>query len=51
VVGALLGGFLATTFLKISDPVNGINLTSILTAFLGSIILLVLIRMVNGRRV
>ena len=51
VFGALVGGFLATALLKIHDPVTGINLTSIVTAFGGSIILLVLIRAVNGRRI
>ncbi len=51
VVGALLGGFVATTFLKMHDPVTGINLTSILTAFLGSIALLLLMRAVSRFRI
>ncbi len=51
VVGAILGGFIATTFLKISDPVSGINLPSIATAFLGSCLLLVLMRAVSRRRI
>lgn len=51
VVGSLLGGFLASTFLKIPNPVSGINVTTILTAFLGAIGLLVLIRTANGRRI
>jgi uncharacterized membrane protein YeaQ/YmgE (transglycosylase-associated protein family) len=51
VVGGLLGGFLASTFLKLHDPVNGINLPSILTAFLGAVVLLVIIRIANGRRI
>jgi uncharacterized membrane protein YeaQ/YmgE (transglycosylase-associated protein family) len=50
VVGALLGGFLATTFLKMPNAVNGINLTSILVAFVGAVILLAILRMVSGRR-
>ena len=33
VVGALIGGFLAATLLKIPNAVNGINVTSILVAF------------------
>jgi uncharacterized membrane protein YeaQ/YmgE (transglycosylase-associated protein family) len=47
IVGALLGGFLASTVLKIPDPVSGFNLTTILTAFAGSVILLILIRVFN----
>jgi uncharacterized membrane protein YeaQ/YmgE (transglycosylase-associated protein family) len=51
VAGGLLGGFLASTFLKISNPVSGFNLTTILTAFVGAIGLLLLIRIVNGRHI
>ena len=50
VVGALLGGFLATTLLKMPNPVNGINVTSILVAFIGAVILIAILRMVSGRR-
>jgi uncharacterized membrane protein YeaQ/YmgE (transglycosylase-associated protein family) len=51
VVGGMLGGFLASTFLKMPDPISGINLPSILTAFLGAILLLVVIRVASGRRI
>jgi uncharacterized membrane protein YeaQ/YmgE (transglycosylase-associated protein family) len=50
VVGALLGGFLASTLLKIPNAVNGINVMSILVAFIGAIILIALLRAVSGRR-
>ncbi len=50
VVGALLGGFLAQALLKIPNAVNGINVTSILVAFLGAVILIALLRAVTGRR-
>jgi uncharacterized membrane protein YeaQ/YmgE (transglycosylase-associated protein family) len=50
IVGALIGGFLATTLLKMPNPVNGINITSILVAFVGAVILLAILRMVSGRR-
>ena len=50
VVGALLGGFLATTFLQMPNAVNGINITSILVAFVGAVILIAILRMVSGRR-
>ncbi len=50
IVGALLGGFLATTLLNIPDAVNGFNISSILVAFIGAVILIALLRLVSGRR-
>ena len=50
VVGGLLGGWIATTFLHIGAGVNGINLESILVAFLGAVVLLVLLRVLGGGR-
>ncbi len=50
VVGALIGGFLGSSLFGIQNAVNGINLTSILVAFIGALILIALLRMVSGRR-
>jgi uncharacterized membrane protein YeaQ/YmgE (transglycosylase-associated protein family) len=50
IVGALIGGFLATTLLKMPNPVNGINVETILVAFVGAVILLAILRAVSGRR-
>jgi uncharacterized membrane protein YeaQ/YmgE (transglycosylase-associated protein family) len=51
VVGGLLGGWIATSLLKIGADVNGINLESILVAFCGAVVLLVVLRLLNsGRR-
>ena len=50
IVGALLGGWLATTFLHIGGGMTGINLISILIAFCGAIILLVALRLLSGGR-
>ena len=50
VVGGLLGGFIASYFFHVGDPMSGINLTSILVAFLGAVLLLFLLRQVGGRR-
>ena len=47
VVGGLVGGYLASTFLRISNPISGFNLTTILTAFAGSVVLLFLFRIFN----
>jgi uncharacterized membrane protein YeaQ/YmgE (transglycosylase-associated protein family) len=51
VIGGLLGGFIASYFFHVGDPMSGINLTSILIAFAGALLLLVLMRLLAGRRV
>ena len=50
VVGGLLGGWLATSVLHIGAAVSGINIESILVAFVGAVILLVLLRLLRGGR-
>jgi len=49
VAGGLLGGWLAIQLFKVPDPVNGFNLTSILVAFAGAVVLIVAVRMLQGR--
>jgi uncharacterized membrane protein YeaQ/YmgE (transglycosylase-associated protein family) len=49
IVGALVGGFLATTLLNIPDPLSGFNITSLLIAFLGAVIAIALVRALPGR--
>lgn len=49
IVGALIGGFLAAWLFGVGDAVNGINLISLVTAFLGSVILIAIIRALPGR--
>jgi uncharacterized membrane protein YeaQ/YmgE (transglycosylase-associated protein family) len=49
ILGGLLGGWLAQNVLKIGTGVSGINIGSILVAFIGAVILLVLLRLVVGR--
>ena len=50
VVGALVGGFLATNVLGMADPVSGINITTLIVAFLGSVIVVVVVGLLTGRR-
>jgi uncharacterized membrane protein YeaQ/YmgE (transglycosylase-associated protein family) len=50
VVGGLLGGWIATSLLHIGVEVTGINWQSILVAFGGAVVLLLLVRLVGGRR-
>lgn len=49
IVGAVVGGWLAGTVLKVAD-VTGINITSIVVAVIGAVIVVVLFRMLGGRR-
>ena len=48
VVGAMVGGFLFTTFG--AAPVTGLNLYSLLVAVIGAIVVLVVYHAVFGRR-
>ena len=50
VIGGVLGGFIASYFFKIGDPMSGINLQSVLIAFAGAVVLLLILRLLGGRR-
>ncbi len=50
VLGGLLGGWIGTTYLHINAGVSGINLESILVAFAGAILLILVLRLVSGGR-
>jgi len=49
IIGAVVGGFVAGTVLKVAD-VTGINITSIVVAVIGAIIVVLVYRMFMGRR-
>ena len=49
VLGGLLGGWIAFYFFHIGDPMSGINFQSILIAFAGAILLILVLRMIGGR--
>ncbi|MDQ4077183.1 MAG: GlsB/YeaQ/YmgE family stress response membrane protein [Chloroflexota bacterium] len=48
-LGALIGGFLAQALFGI-DPVEGFNLSTIITAIIGAVLLVWLVNLVAGRR-
>lgn len=50
IIGAFIGGFIFTQVLNTGAAVTGINLTSILVAFIGAVVLLAILRAVSGRR-
>jgi uncharacterized membrane protein YeaQ/YmgE (transglycosylase-associated protein family) len=49
IVGGLVGGFIATSILKIGS-VNGINVESILIATLGAILVIFAVKFASGSR-
>ncbi len=49
IIGAVVGGFLATALFHKPDATTGFNLTTLLVAFIGSIVVIVLVRALPGR--
>jgi uncharacterized membrane protein YeaQ/YmgE (transglycosylase-associated protein family) len=49
IVGALLGGFLASSLFGVADPLSGFNLSTLLIAFLGAVVLIFIVRALPGR--
>ena len=49
ILGALIGGFLASAVFGVPDAVNGINVMSIVVAFLGAVVLVAILRALPGR--
>ena len=49
VLGALIGGYLASQLFHVADPISGINLTTIIVAALGAILLAIVLRLVRRR--
>lgn len=47
VIGALVGGWLAGTFFNVAGAISGFNLTTIVVAFLGAVIVLFIASMLN----
>jgi len=50
ILGALIGGYLATNLLHIKAAVTGINVETILVALCGAVLLLVGLRLLGGGR-
>ena len=49
VVGALVGGWLAGRIFNVHNPISGFNLTTLVVAFLGAVIVLLGIRLLKKR--
>ena len=50
IIGAVVGGYLAANLLNMPDAVNGINVISIIVAFVGALVLLFVLRLFSGNR-
>ena len=51
IIGALVGGFLAGALFGVPDPISGFNLTTIIIAFIGAVVVVAIARALTGRRV
>jgi uncharacterized membrane protein YeaQ/YmgE (transglycosylase-associated protein family) len=49
IVGAIVGGFIASSLFGVADPLSGINIGSIVVAFLGGIVAVAIVRALPGR--
>jgi uncharacterized membrane protein YeaQ/YmgE (transglycosylase-associated protein family) len=49
VVGAVIGGWLAGSIFNISNPISGFNLTTLVVAVLGAILVLFVARLIRSR--
>jgi uncharacterized membrane protein YeaQ/YmgE (transglycosylase-associated protein family) len=49
IIGALIGGFLASAVFGISSPVSGFNLGTLIVALLGAIFVVAIVRALPGR--
>ena len=49
IIGAIVGGFLASQLFGVANPVNGINVGSIAVAFLGAVVAIAIVRALPGR--
>jgi uncharacterized membrane protein YeaQ/YmgE (transglycosylase-associated protein family) len=51
IIGALVGGFLASAVFGVPDAVSGFNITTLIVAFIGAVIVVAIVRALSGRRV
>jgi uncharacterized membrane protein YeaQ/YmgE (transglycosylase-associated protein family) len=49
IIGAVVGGFLAGALFNVPDPISGINLTTLVVAFLGAVVVVAIVRALPGR--
>ena len=50
IIGALVGGFLAGSLFGLGDVITGINVTTLVVAFLGAVLVVFVAGLLGGRR-
>lgn len=50
VIGGLWGGWMSSSLFHLSAGVDGINLASIMVAFVGAVVLILILRLIDSRR-
>ncbi len=50
IVGALVGGFIASAVFGVADPISGFNLTTFIIAIIGAIIVIAIVRALSRGR-
>ncbi len=50
IVGALIGGFLASALFGVPNPISGFNIETLIVAIIGAIIVVWIVRLATGRR-
>lgn len=50
IIGALVGGFLASSIFGIPDAISGFNLTTLIIAFIGAVIVIAVVRALSRGR-
>jgi uncharacterized membrane protein YeaQ/YmgE (transglycosylase-associated protein family) len=48
-IGALVGGFLAQALFGI-DPIDGLDISTVFTSFIGAVLFIALLNAISGRR-
>jgi uncharacterized membrane protein YeaQ/YmgE (transglycosylase-associated protein family) len=49
IIGAVVGGFLAGALFGMPDPISGLDITSLVVAFLGAVLVVAVVRALPGR--
>jgi uncharacterized membrane protein YeaQ/YmgE (transglycosylase-associated protein family) len=49
IIGAVVGGFLASALFGVADPLTGFDLTTLIVAFIGAVIVVAIVRALPGR--
>ncbi len=49
IVGALVGGFIASALFNVSNPLGEFQLTTVVIAFLGAVLVVAIVRLLSNR--